>query len=736
MNNSPRYLLGKGESLSEEVTLSAGGGEKVHPYSFEAAKTRLAQPIAKTVSALQALPAEACPNDEAVAILTLHPSYIAKSYFPDQLLEFLGLRAVGNRSALISPEKRNQRQAADKLTTVEIFAAGKRRFFEQWSSHLHEWSTLAPGAEQLRNLETVYAESPEARVRQPEDEPSLLEAILHAEGARDNDLVEHFRTYVESLGGKALVDSSLQTGGLCFIGVRAAKELVPKIAAFSFLRGLRPMPGMRNYSPFRAGARSFTTQLPNAEALNPHIRVAILDAGMPANPDLRRWVNASDAGDVDTSTSIEGVKHGLAVTSAALFGPIDDGTALNQPLTMVDHFRVADDNDSLEQPNYYKILNRIVDVLRSEHYDYVNISVGPDISMEDDIIHAWTAKLDELFSHGKTLAFYAAGNTGQKLPPRSRLSPPADGVNAIGIGSCDTGDGNWSRAPYSSIGPGRSPGVIKPDIVSFGGALSNEFGVLVPEPIVSACGATGTSFASPNAMRIALGAAAYFGYALKPLAIKALLIHHAKRDKLHDVNHVGWGRIPSSYMDLVTCEPNAVHVVYQGVLQPRKTLRARIPVPHSFGTSRVQITATICYATEVEPQYPASYTRAGLDVFFRPHVGRRRSPTQQHADTAPFFRASDYGESDAELRSDALKWETVMSRSKRFNPTSLLEPAFDLHYVPRQGGGNAQSPSEILYGMIITVRQANNISLYDEIALRYRTILQPLQPRVSIPVRV
>ncbi|MGA8797762.1 MAG: S8 family serine peptidase [Candidatus Cybelea sp.] len=403
---------------------------------------------------------------------------------------------------------------------------------------------------------------------------------------------------------------------------------------------------------------------------------------------------------------------------------------------MVDHFRVVDNNASLEQPNYYKILNRVVDVLRSEHYDYVNISVGPDVSMEDDIIHAWTAKLDELFSHGKTLAFYAAGNTGQESPPRSRLGPPADSVNAIGVGSCDAGDGSWSRAPYSSIGPGRSPGVIKPDIVSFGGAASSEFGVLFPEPGVSARGAMGTSFASPNAMRIALGAAAYFGYALKPLAIKALLIHHAKRDEAHDVNHVGWGRIPCNYLDLVTCEPNAVHVVYQGVLQPRKTLRARIPVPSSFGTSRVQVTATICYATEVEPQNPASYTRAGVDVFFRPHAGRRSSPGQQHADTAPFFRASDYGESDADLRSDALKWETVMSRSKRLNPTSLSDPTFDLHYVPRQGGGNAQNPSEILYGMIITVKQANNVNLYDEIALRYRTSLQPLQPRISIPIRV
>jgi hypothetical protein len=567
-----------------------------------------------------------------------------------------------------------------------------------------------------------------------EGAPVLLEAILHANGIGDG-VIENFRAYVESLGGKALVDAGLQVGGLCFMGVRAAPELAPAIATFSFLRGLRPMPVMRSYSPFRS-THYFAVQLPDGDALNPHLRVAILDGGLPASPDLSRWVSSNDGGDVDASLSPTGLEHGLAVTSAALFGSIESGTALGPPLAKIDHFRVVDGDVSQDQPHYYKILNRIVDVLVSEHYDYVNISVGPDVSMEDDIIHAWTAKLDELFSHGKTLAFHAAGNRGEESPPQSRLGPPADGVNAIGVGACDAEDGAWSKASYSSIGPGRSPGIIKPDVVSFGGTPGAEFGALYSQPIVSVRGAIGTSFASPNAMRLALGTAAYFGHALKPLAVKALLVHHAKRDNTHDVNHVGWGRVPNDYLKLVTCEPNTVHVVYQGVLQPRKTLRARIPVPNSFGSSRVEITATICYATEVEPQNPASYTRAGVDVFFRPNATRRSDPQQRHPDTKAFFRASDYGESDADLRSDALKWETVMSRSKRFQGTSLADPVFDLHYVPRRDGGDAQTPAEIPYGMVITVRQANNQRLYDDVVLRYRTQLQVLQPRISIPIRV
>ena len=35
-----------------------------------------------------------CPNDRAVAILTLNPEYIAKSYFPEKLFESVGLETV------------------------------------------------------------------------------------------------------------------------------------------------------------------------------------------------------------------------------------------------------------------------------------------------------------------------------------------------------------------------------------------------------------------------------------------------------------------------------------------------------------------------------------------------------------------------------------------------------------------------------------------------------------------
>jgi len=205
------------------------------------------------------------------------------------------------------------------------------------------------------------------------------------------------------------------------------------------------MPLMRSFTPFRANAPKFYTQLPIGDPLNPHLRVAVFDGGLPTAPDLSGWVSTGDAGDVGPIPDQNGLKHGLAVTSALLFGPIEDGTPLRRPVTTVEHFRVAD-NTTNDGPNYYRILNRIVEVLVTEHYDYINVSLGPDVSMEDNIIYAWTGKLDDVLSHGKTLAFFAAGNRGDNPRPEDRIGPPADAINGIGVGSCDCSDGDWNRS--------------------------------------------------------------------------------------------------------------------------------------------------------------------------------------------------------------------------------------------------------------------------------------------------
>jgi hypothetical protein len=221
--------------------------------------------------------------------------------------------------------------------------------------------------------------------------------------------------------------------------------------------------------------------------------------------------------------------------------------------------------------------------------------------------------------------------------------------------------------PYSSLGPGRSPGVMKPDVLAFGGSRKEPFWILSTQPGQTAPTA-GTSYASPVALRTAIGVRAYLGSIVQPIALKGLMIHHSN-DSEHHCHEVGWGRIPSDIEELITCGPGTAHILYQGTLEAGKYLRARIPVPNGPIAGKVSISATFCYATETDPQDTVNYTRAGLDIKFRPDKTKRTKrdgKIPMHPDTVPFFQLKQIYSSEEELRRDAHQWETCVKRTRGF----------------------------------------------------------------------
>src|SRR3546814_18932106 len=99
-------------------------------------------------------------------------------------------------------------------------------------------------------------------------------------------------------------------------------------------------------------------------------------------------------------------------------------------------------------------------------------------SLDDDDVNRWTSTLDNQFSDGITVATVACGNNGLSSAQHklNRVQVPSDGVNILGVGAADRPDERWGRGPYSAVGPGRSPGSVKPDFLAFGGR-SEEGGV-------------------------------------------------------------------------------------------------------------------------------------------------------------------------------------------------------------------------------------------------------------------
>ncbi|RJF85288.1 peptidase S8 and S53, subtilisin, kexin, sedolisin [Azospirillum cavernae] len=741
MSNKRNFLLGKGERLTEPVIVRTGNPDKQAPYTFFQAQSRLTPMLSAAVRSLDALPEKACPHDHAVMRMTLHPEYIAKSYFPGKLLTAVGLRAVGSRPRRILPAARSKGREPEEALTTELFVAGSRRAFRDWSTSIPDWWAGSSGADELTAIEQLSAPEPAEKLKSitSESEEIVFEVALHGGGSMvDSFVLEGFVDYVHGLGFKPDLDHRITSSGVSFVPVSASRKQAEYLAAYSFVRAVREMPKLRLLRPpFRSSSIPSTPSiaLPKGPPIDPSIKAAIFDGGLPHDHPVSAWATAIEPSGIGPAED-DYLEHGLNVTSAALFGHITPGLPLPLPYARVDHYRVLDGDLNQNPLELYETLQRIQDALASKRYDFINFSIGPELPVEDDEIHAWTAVLDEYLSDGETLATIAVGNGGERDADNgyNRIQVPADCVNALSIGAADSRSSAWKRAPYSSIGPGRSPGRVKPSLVSFGGSIAEPYLVLGPGSVPTLMPTGGTSFAAPDTMRMGMGIRAHFGDSLRGLAINALLVHTSTPSG-YPRTEVGWGRVARDLEEIVVCAPGVVRVVYQGEISASKYIRAQIPVPADQLSGMVEISATICYASTVDPHHPSNYTRAGLEVLFRPNKDKIDGESI-HPKTTSFFKQGKLYATEDELRRDAHKWDNCLHHTQSFRGKSLKDPVFDIHYNARAGGQDFRPAEKLRYALIVTVKAPRVPDIYDQVVRRYRTTLEQLAPVIDIPVRL
>lgn len=737
----PNYLLAQGEQYADYVKGPSIVPKKVPVYTFAQARARLLPKVEAAAKAIATLPPEACPGDEAVAVATLHHEFLSKSAYPESFLKATGLRAVGSKQVINTPSRVSTGKKPKPMPTAELFVAGPRKAFANLAKNLKNGQPSQEVAEDIVKIEDFRAPTIEERIQPMRSKSTkpLLEAVLHTgDDQQRTRVLKKFGDYLRSIGLEGDTEDRIDAGLLSFVSIRAPKGQLNKIASFSFLRRLREMPRLRQLKPspsIMRRLRPFDVALPVAPVIDPTIRVAVFDGGIPDIPRLRRYVDRYDE-DVDAEVE-EGMRHGVSVTSALLFGPLNVGEPVPVPYAKVDHYRVLDEHSASDpQHELYPVLRRIVTALERETYDFVSLSIGPDIPLDDDDIHPWTAKLDPLLSSGNTLAAMAVGNTGNEDAQQrlNRIQPPADCVNAIGIGACDSVGRKWARAPYSSIGHGRLPGFMKPDGLVFGGVGESPFWVVSYDDAAKATAECGTSLAAPYGLHAGIGVRAVLGPIVRPLTIRALLLHSCERGRNHPIQEVGWGRIDTNVERLITCKNAAAHILYQGAILPKKYLRAHIPLPDGPLVGPIYVKATLCFATQIDANHPVHYTRSALEVTFRPDKNNIEEGTKT-AKSKQFFRMKK-GTPEVLLRRGGQKWETVRHQSCRFdNPEILKAPIFDIHHNPREEGHDAASSAPAVpYGMVISVEAPNMPHFYNSILEKYPK-LRPLQPRIKLRIR-
>lgn len=717
------FIIGYGETLTSQVDVKNGSGDKKHPYSYAEARRRFTRKLNAIMDEIESKPADECSNNEVVVKFIQHPSYLAKTYYPKPFFKRFGMRDVGSRSMRIRPEKWAVKKHPEEGLASCIYVSAPKESYRSMLDLLKEDDIDESILKALQTFEDIDSFTAIEKIKHiSNDEENLnLEIALHA-SKDDRNIITSFIDYIESNGGIVEQKKIKTVGGLTFLPATIEKGKEEKIAAFSHLRVLRSMPNLRFNKPDTI--RSVLNEnfnLPNSPAVNEDIKVCLFDGGLGDHHLLGQWAQEIVPDGISLSHP-QYLSHGGEVCATYLFGPYISGSSeLPTPYTKVDVVRVLSPTDV--DPDLFDVLDRIESVLKEKKYKYINLSLGPRLAIDDDDVHVWTSVLDSLLQDGSCLATVAIGNDGELEGEYARIQPPSDMVNCFAIGASDSQSEEWARAPYSCIGPGRSPGLVKPDGVMFGGSNSELFKVYSPltHQII---GTAGTSYAAPFALRVAAGIDAITNFDLKPSTVKALMIHHANNAG-GELREVGWGRMPATPEEVIECLDDEAIIVYQGDLYPSQHVRIPIPVPDNIDCTWVHLKATFCFHTITDPEHPLHYTRGGLDITFRPNEARYKTTEQGHSDTKTFFSDKNLYPTEEELRDDAYKWETCISREARFKKTTLKNPSFDVKYHNREQGGTTplnRDREPIPYSLILSIRAKGDSTIYNKVLQQNRTL--------------
>lgn len=726
---SKNLLLGYGETLVKPINRPNRVPDKKHPYEYGFVRNILLENLDSFIKETDKLPAKATPNGLRVTQIILHPAYLAKSYYPKALFNTFNLKNIGSKEVYLKPRKyTNSAETGLELPAPCLYVAGRREDFKSIINHLEENIVISSLESEFIKIEDLKSYSSIEKIKKSSSNSKYYEVVLHTIENIENEK-QLFLDFAESCKIEIDLNQSILDRGLSFFSARGDENAFQELANYSLLRALRKMPELRTFNPIirSIALKSKSITIPSEPPTYPDLKVAVFDGGT-GNTKIAPWCNEKIY-DSNILTEDKYLIHGGAVTSTILFGNTEPvlNIKLPQALCNIDHYRVIDKSNESEV-NLIGVLKRILDELNSNKYEFINLSLGPNIPIEDDDVNAWTSNLEKYLCNGETLATIAVGNDGHLAD--SRIQPPSDLVNGIAVGASNSQTQDWAPAFYSCKGPGRTPGRVKPDGLAFGG--SNEFPFYVYSPLNDSITETaGTSFSSPLVLRTAIELKGAITFDLAPITIKALLIHTAIDNKKYTQDEIGWGLFRKEISEIVFCNEDEATIIYQGSLNPSQYVKIPIPFPEvSDINDKVTIKATFCFNSGVDPEHPLNYTRDGLDISFKANEDKERGKPMS------FFSRSNY-ESEYTLRREFFKWENTLRHEKNFKKDTLKNPFFQVVYQARDKGAppNPKDLKSLPYALIVTTKVKNMTELYNKIRQKYQT-LTPIQLKQTIQLPV
>lgn len=749
-----RPILSKAEKYSQPAKpINKNPGNKKKPYKFPQAKNRLLPKFNSALSEISSLPIEAKPNNQVVTKITLHPSYLAKSYFPEELFSRYNLVNLGSKEVFIDPEVSVVEKKTELVSTSQYFISGKADDIEKLVKDIEQSNFDLNLQDDLIKIEDFGLLSREDRIsksvylhldNESDEALTKYEVVLHA-SETDNEVLNSFMEYVKSLGGKTFPDKNRSVKGLTFCFILLGSDGIPSLADFSYIRVVRPVPELKiseSFSEVLEERKNLDIErIYRSNHVSSHSNVAVFDAGLFAEDCEKEEIRYFDLTGIPSNDN-EYHEHGSLVTSAIVYGEASNYTERNNPILNVDHYKVISKHDKLDIA-LVDVLDRIVNVLKTKKYKFANISIGPEFPCPDDEPSLWTAMLDDVAADGDVLIIVAVGNQGQYFDTAdnelARIQPPADILNGLSIGAANGKEKGWERAKYSCVGPGRRPGYVKPDALYFGGDTNRKLD-LINMSDYEIRSIYGTSYAAPLVTRLAALIDTATRGSLDVATIRALLIHSTDEKKSKRAE-CGWGLINSDIDEILYCSDSKVTFIYQGRLDSASGVRAAVPFPSELNAlpGKIKLNATLCFYTDVDQQHTVSYTRAGVEVTFRPNLHKKKEQSK-HASTRALFTKKKILGDEQTLRSDAHKWETCYKVNDSMNTSSLADPIFDIKYLTRDEGHGRSSKEmrnlpPLHYSLVVTIFHDKGHNIYESIRNQY-TALVPLDINIDAAIQV
>jgi hypothetical protein len=769
----PYTVLGFGEkfvSSSEKALRPPPNGPKGRP--IDEARRLLGQPVQAVVATIELMPKEN-RLDEVVVELRLDEKFLAKSYHPDDLLQATGLkvRGVGSWVQTLAPERVSKRRKKKDKDAGALRVKTSRSLFVSGSvPALRKLQQVVAStvSEEIDNdigkLEDIRLPSAEERLRVQQDaggQTIAIEIVLYSwdEKLRQEAIARVRDVLTKGNVPPTRVRVKSYPEGPTFIAAVVPHAVLPKLAALNFLRITRSLPRLHLS---REVVRRAVPGMPMAvQPVLPLPRVAIFDGGYAAgHPVLDAYVTAKDC--TPQPPIPEYVDHGTAVASAAIFGPLALDGSVPPPTCRVLSFRVlpeAHGDDALELEGLVEALEAEVPKLPKD-VRVVNLSLGPPGPIDDDIPSHFSYALDRLAREHNVLFVTAVGNDGNDPHGHTRIQAPSDAVNNLAVGAyrLDSQE-KPEHANYSCQGPGRSGGMVKPDVVAFGGCATRPFYMYCAQAGM-VVGERGTSYAAPCVSSVAAGLVPTAGpqTTLSAEALRALIIHSAQQVPGVPTTHMGHGIAARTVEEALRCTPKRVSVLYQGHLSPMESWKLPFLLPPEFnGGGLVNFAWTVVLSPEVELGSPSEYALGGVEIVFRPHsevytyrappdpqnpkANRKTESLHSIRDEAriaeltlqgwtPSLHPKTSGKKTG-LKEEALrlmdgKWETVVRAGADKYPASVSEPLLTLTVLGRRGWGKKNPALRARYAAVLTVDAPKyGGDLYADVRA-YHPVLVPL----------